>query len=153
MKPLIEMKNISKIYDNGVVANDHVNFSVNKGEIHALVGENGAGKSTLMKILYGIEKPTEGQIIIDGKEVSLIHHMMPLLPKLAWCTRTLCLVPSFTVAQNVVLGNEPVKNGLIDKDEVLKNYQGIIRTIWSICLSRMQLLTASMLVCGSALRF
>ena len=60
MAPLVEMKNILKIYPNGVAANRDVNFSVEKGEIHALVGENGAGKSTLMKILYGLEHPTAG---------------------------------------------------------------------------------------------
>ena len=61
MQPIIEMKEIVKVYDNGVVANNGVNFTVNKGEIHALVGENGAGKSTLMKILYGIEAAHRGR--------------------------------------------------------------------------------------------
>lgn len=120
MKPLIEMKDISKIYDNGVVANNHVNFSVNKGEIHALVGENGAGKSTLMKILFGIEQPTEGQIIIDGQEMVFHSSHDAIAAKIGMVHQNFMLVPSFTVAQNVVLGSEPVKNGLIDKDEVLR---------------------------------
>ena len=120
MKPLIEMKDISKIYDNGVVANDHVNFTVNKGEIHALVGENGAGKSTLMKILYGIERPTEGQILLDGKEMQFRSTQDAIAAKIGMVHQNFMLVPSFTVAENVVLGNEPVKNGLIDKAEVLR---------------------------------
>ncbi|HQG98534.1 MAG TPA: ribonuclease E/G, partial [Thermotogota bacterium] len=68
MTPIIELKDIVKIYPNGVVANNGINFSVEKGEIHALVGENGAGKSTLMKIIYGAEQPTAGEIIVDGEE-------------------------------------------------------------------------------------
>jgi general nucleoside transport system ATP-binding protein len=120
MSPLIEMKDISKIYDNGVVANDHVNFSVNKGEIHALVGENGAGKTTLMKILYGIERPTEGKIIIDGKELQLHSSHDAIAAKIGMVHQNFMLVPSFTVAQNVVLGNEPVKNGLIDRVESVR---------------------------------
>ena len=120
MKPLIEMKNILKVYENGVVANNGVNFSVNKGEIHALVGENGAGKSTLMKILYGIERPTDGQIFIDDKEVQFHSSQDAIAARIGMVHQNFMLVPSFTVASNVVLGNEPVKNGLIDRDEVLR---------------------------------
>ena len=114
------MKNIVKIYDNGVVANNGVNFTVNKGEIHALVGENGAGKSTLMKVLYGIEQPTEGDIIVDGKKVSFKSSLDAIDNKIGMVHQNFMLVPSFTVASNVVLGGEPLKNGLIDRDEVLK---------------------------------
>jgi general nucleoside transport system ATP-binding protein len=120
MNPLIEMKDISKVYDNGVVANDHVNFSVNKGEIHALVGENGAGKTTLMKILYGIERPTGGHIIVDGKELQLHSSHDAIAAKIGMVHQNFMLIPSFTVAQNVVLGNEPTKNGLIDRAEVIR---------------------------------
>lgn len=119
MKPIIEMKNIVKIYDNGVVANDGVNFTVNKGEIHALVGENGAGKSTLMKILYGIEQLTDGELIVDGKQVSFKSSMDAIDHRIGMVHQNFMLVPSFTVASNVVLGGEPLKNGLIDRDEVL----------------------------------
>ncbi|MDP2966684.1 MAG: ABC transporter ATP-binding protein [Pelolinea sp.] len=120
MKPLIEMRNIVKIYENGVVANNGVNFSVNKGEIHALVGENGAGKSTLMKILYGIEQPTDGEIIIDGEPMQFHSSHDAMRAKIGMVHQNFMLVPSFTVATNVVLGNEPIKNGLIDKAEVLR---------------------------------
>ena len=71
MGDLVEMYDIVKLYPNGVAANHHVNFSVRKGEIHALVGENGAGKSTLMKILYGLEQPTSGEIRLNGVPVTI----------------------------------------------------------------------------------
>ncbi|HEY4721694.1 MAG TPA: ATP-binding cassette domain-containing protein, partial [Anaerolineae bacterium] len=67
MTALIDMRDIVKVYPNGVVANDGVDFSVERGEIHALVGENGAGKTTLMKILYRMEQPSGGAIMLDGK--------------------------------------------------------------------------------------
>ena len=68
---VIQMKGIKKIYPNGVVANQNVDLNVRKGEIHALMGENGAGKSTLMKMLFGLEQPTEGEIFIHGEKVNL----------------------------------------------------------------------------------
>ena len=65
---ILEMNHIAKVYGNGVVANSDVNFNLKKGEIHALVGENGAGKSTLMKILFGMEQPSRGEIILRGEK-------------------------------------------------------------------------------------
>ncbi|RLI67635.1 MAG: ABC transporter ATP-binding protein [Candidatus Gerdarchaeota archaeon] len=120
MKPLIDLKNIVKIYDNGVVANNGVNFSVKKGEIHALVGENGAGKSTLMKILYGMEKPTDGEIWVNGEQKKFNSSIDAIAATIGMVHQSFMLVPSFTVAENVVLGDEPRKNGLIDREEVLK---------------------------------
>lgn len=66
---ILEMKDISKIYGNGIAANKDVDFNLKKGEIHALVGENGAGKSTLMKVLFGMEPPSSGKIILRGENV------------------------------------------------------------------------------------
>ncbi|MBI9044254.1 MAG: ABC transporter ATP-binding protein [Anaerolineaceae bacterium] len=114
MTALIEMRDIVKIYPNGVVANDGVNFSVEKGEIHALVGENGAGKSTLMKILYGLEQPTSGEILIDGKPQEFNSPLDAIAEGVGMVHQNFMLVPSFTVAENVVLGQEPMKNGLVD---------------------------------------
>lgn len=65
------MNHIMKIYSNGVVANEDVSIELEKGEIHALLGENGAGKSTLMKVLFGIESPDEGQIVLNGQETTI----------------------------------------------------------------------------------
>ena len=67
--PAIEMKGITKIYPNGVVANKDVDFSVDYGEIHAVMGENGAGKSTLMKMLFGLEKIDKGEVLFEGRPV------------------------------------------------------------------------------------
>ncbi len=75
----------------GVVANHDINIAVRRGTIHAIVGENGAGKSTLMKILYGMQKPDEGTIEIDGEQVDLsIARPTPSAPASAWCTSTSC---------------------------------------------------------------
>ena len=68
---LVEMQGITKVYPGGKVANSNVNFDLRQGEIHAIVGENGAGKSTLMKILYGLETPTSGRILVRGKQVRI----------------------------------------------------------------------------------
>ena len=69
MEHLLEVKDVTKIYEGGVLANHNVNFTVDEGEIHALVGENGAGKSTLMKMLYGLESITSGHIYMKGREL------------------------------------------------------------------------------------
>ncbi len=120
MHPLVEMKDIIKIYPNGVVANRDVNFSVAKGEIHALVGENGAGKSTLMKILYGLEQPTSGQIFLNQQPVAIksSHHAIDL--GIGMVHQNFMLVPSFTIAQNVVLGREPRQGRFIDFNESIR---------------------------------
>lgn len=68
---VLEMQHIMKIYSNGVVANEDVSLDLKKGEIHALLGENGAGKSTLMKVLFGIETPDQGKILLNGTETTI----------------------------------------------------------------------------------
>jgi general nucleoside transport system ATP-binding protein len=103
MPPIIEMKDIFKIYPNGVMANKGVNFSVDPGEIHALVGENGAGKSTLMKIIYGMEQPTEGQVFVDGLERHFHSSRDAIDAGIGMVHQNFMLVPSFTVAENIVL--------------------------------------------------
>ncbi|MEA5012980.1 MAG: ABC transporter ATP-binding protein [Candidatus Limiplasma sp.] len=110
--PIVEFSHVSMQYP-GVLANDDVSLSIFPGEVFALVGENGAGKSTLMNLLYGLQKPTLGSILIQGRKtpasytpekamalgVSMVHQHFKL-------------VPSFTVAQNIFLGHEPKKAGL-----------------------------------------
>jgi simple sugar transport system ATP-binding protein len=115
MTNLVEMRGIVKVYPNGVVANKNVDFSVRKGEIHALVGENGAGKSTLMKILYGLEQPTAGEIRLGGAQVHITSSHKAIELGIGMVHQNFMLVPSFTVAENVVLGSEPVRNRLIDR--------------------------------------
>src|SRR5262245_27722194 len=113
--PVIEARNIVKIYPNGVLANNNVDLSVLPGEIHALVGENGAGKSTLMKILYGLERPTQGQIYVRGKAVQIANPQVALRLGIGMVHQNFMLVPSFTVADNVVLNSEPTQGIVVDK--------------------------------------
>jgi len=106
---LIEMKDISKTFPL-VKANDKVNFSVKKGEIHALVGENGAGKSTLMSILYGLYQADEGEIFIDGQKTNIYNPNIAIENKIGMVHQHFMLVPPLTVAENVILGMEPRRN-------------------------------------------
>jgi simple sugar transport system ATP-binding protein len=117
------MRNIAKVYPNGVRANSDVTFEVLPGEIHALVGENGAGKSTLMKILYGLEKPTSGQITLRGNEVHLNSPQEAIALGIGMVHQNFMLVPSFTVAQNIVLGSEPVKGNFVDGAKAIQATQ------------------------------
>lgn len=112
---VIKMVNIRKVYDNGFVANDGINFSLNSGEIHAIAGENGAGKSTLMKLLYGVEKPTSGQIIIDGQEVKINSPAESMKYGVGMVFQHFMLVDELTVLENVFLGVEPTKYNFLRK--------------------------------------
>jgi len=119
MPPIIELKDIYKIYPNGVMANRGVNFSVDPCEIHALVGENGAGKSTLMKIIYGMEHPTQGKVIIEGFEREFHSSRDAIDAGIGMVHQNFMLVPSFTVAENIVLGQEPTHRGLLNKQQAI----------------------------------
>ncbi|MFR9189165.1 MAG: ATP-binding cassette domain-containing protein [Anaerotruncus massiliensis (ex Togo et al. 2019)] len=109
---VVRMKGITKVYPNGIAANQRVDFSVRKGEIHALMGENGAGKSTLMKILFGLEQPEEGEIVINGEKVVLSSPNAAIAKGIGMVHQHFMLVPSLTVAENIVLGMEPRKRGM-----------------------------------------
>ncbi len=112
---ILSMNNITKIYGNGFIANQDVNLKVKKGEIHALIGENGAGKSTLMKVLFGHEHPEYGNIVYKGEEVKITDPLVALNLGIGMVHQHFMLVPSMTVAENMVLGIEPKqKNGLFD---------------------------------------
>ncbi len=112
---VIEMKDMYKIYPNGTVANSGVNFCAKRGEIHALVGENGAGKSTLMKVLFGLEEKTKGEIRILGKEVNFKSPKDAIQNGMGMVHQEFMLVPSYTVAENIALGNEKKKKLLCDR--------------------------------------
>lgn len=125
---ILEMKNILKVYPNGIVANEHIDFSLRKGEIHALLGENGAGKSTLMKVLFGSETPEEGEIFLKGEKVNIYSSQEAIRLGIGMVHQHFMLVPSFTIAENIILGVEPRKNNLfIDKEEAIKLSQEIAK--------------------------
>jgi len=109
------MTNIFKIYDNGIVANNNAFIEIFAGEIHALAGENGAGKSTLMKILYGLEKPTSGQIYLNGHEVKITSPLVANSFGIGMVHQHFMLVNELTVAENIFLGQEITKNFRIDR--------------------------------------
>lgn len=117
---IIQMKDITKVYPNGIVANQGVNFNVRKGEIHALMGENGAGKSTLMKMLFGLEQPTSGEIYVNGEKVNLTSPNVAISKGIGMVHQHFMLVPSLTVAENMVLGMIPTKKGIIDYKEAVR---------------------------------
>ncbi len=110
----LEVRGISKAFP-GVQANDHIDFQLEKGEIHALLGENGAGKTTLMNILYGLYHPDEGQIFLDGKEVTINESSDAIRQGIGMVHQHFMLIPVFTVAENIMLGSETVQNGVLDR--------------------------------------
>lgn len=114
MSALLEMHEITKVYPNGVVANDRVNFQVNKGEIHALVGENGAGKTTLMKVLFGLESPDGGSIRYGGRPLHVTSPLQAIQEGIGMVHQHFMLAPSLTVTENLVLGLEPRKGLAFD---------------------------------------
>lgn len=112
----------------GVKANDDISLTIRKGEIFALVGENGAGKSTLMNVLYGIHTPTQGQLSIKGKAVTAFSPKTAISMGVGMVHQHFMLVPSFTVAQNIVLSREPKKHGIFyDMDKANKLTEDLSR--------------------------
>ncbi len=115
MAEALHMKHIVKVYSNGVMANKDVSLCVNQGEIHALSGENGAGKSTLMKILFGEEQATSGEIFVNGKKVTITSPQMAIGLGIGMVHQHFMLVPSLTVTENMIMGIEPRKGLFIDR--------------------------------------
>ena len=103
------MRGITKRYP-GVVANDHIDLDLKPGEIHALLGENGAGKTTLMNVLYGLAKPDEGEILLDGSVVQIAGPSDAIARGISMVHQHFMLVPVLSVAENIVLGMEPMAN-------------------------------------------
>ncbi|RYV52011.1 ABC transporter ATP-binding protein [Pengzhenrongella frigida] len=121
----LELRGITKRFGS-LVANDHIDLVVESGEIHALLGENGAGKSTLMNVLYGFYDPDDGEILIDDTAVNFDGPGDAMAAGIGMVHQHFMLVPVFTVAENVVLGHEPVRGGgLIDLTEARRRVREI----------------------------
>src|SRR5881275_1529631 len=106
------MRGITKRFPS-IVANDHVDLDVRHAEVHALLGENGAGKSTLMNIVYGLYKPDEGEIRVQGKPVVFGSAKDAIRAGIGMVHQHFMLIPVMTVAENIVLGNEPTREGIL----------------------------------------
>jgi ABC-type uncharacterized transport system ATPase subunit len=113
--PLLELRGITKRFP-GVVANDHVDFELVKGEVHALLGENGAGKSTLMNILYGLYHPDEGEIRLKGRPLRIDTPSVAIDNGIGMVHQHFMLIPVLSVAENIVLGVEPHNGPFLDLD-------------------------------------
>ena len=115
----IEMLGITKRFP-GIIANDNITLQLKKGEIHALLGENGAGKSTLMSVLFGLYQPEEGEIHKDGKKVDIQNPNDANDLGIGMVHQHFKLVECFSVLDNIILGVETTKNGLLQKDGARK---------------------------------
>lgn len=126
MEYKIEMKNITKRFGT-LVANDNVTVDIKKGEIHAILGENGAGKSTLMSILFGLYSPEVGEIFINGSKVEIKNPNDANNLGIGMVHQHFKLVETFTVLENIVLGAEDVKNGILSFSQAIKKLNRLIK--------------------------
>ena len=135
---IIEMEGIVKVFP-GVVALDHVDLFIEKGEIHGLVGENGAGKSTLLKILSGLYEKNAGRILIEGKEIQNLNVANAIKHGIRILAQNPEILPSLSIAENIFLESLPLKNGLIDnkklEDDTIKKLEERIRYLENIIIN------------------
>ena len=127
MPPVLELRGITKSFP-GVLANDHINLTLEEGEVHALLGENGAGKTTLMNILYGLYSPDEGEIFVRGRRVEIRGPGDAIALGIGMVHQHFMLVPVLTVTENVMLGVESIKNGVfLDRAAAARRIREISR--------------------------
>ena len=125
MTPILQLKGITKRFP-GVLANDHIDLTLNKGEILALLGENGAGKTTLMNILYGLYQPDEGEILINDTPIKVNSPTDAINAGIGMVHQHFMLIPVFTVTENVMLGDESLKaGGFLDRPTAAKKIKEI----------------------------
>jgi ABC-type uncharacterized transport system ATPase subunit len=109
----LQLEGVTKRF-GALVANDHIDLELRRGEIHALLGENGAGKSTLMNVLYGLHKPDEGRMLLDGEEVHIDSPSQAIGMGIGMVHQHFMLIPVMTVAENIVLASEPTNGPFLD---------------------------------------
>ncbi len=144
----VEMRGITKRFP-GVIADDNVDFTVHKGEIHALMGENGAGKSILMSILAGVHQADEGTIKIRGELQHFTSPLDAIRAGVGMVFQSFKLFPSLTIAENIVFREEPTRRGLIDRRKAEQQVTEIAEN--TVCkLTRRPGLTRLRLGCCSA---
>lgn len=114
MEPYIQLKKIVKVFPPDKVALNKVSMDIRAGEIHSIIGENGAGKSTLMKVLFGLEKANEGETFIDGKKVNISTPQEAVRLGIGMVHQEFMLIGEYTVIENIVLGDEPTRHGLLN---------------------------------------
>jgi len=125
--PLLELEGITKQFP-GVLANDRIDFDLQRREVHALLGENGAGKTTLMNILYGLYHPDEGEIRLDGERIRIASPRDAIDRGIGMVHQHFMLIPVMTVAENIVLATEPRQGPFLDMDAAVKRVQELSRT-------------------------
>lgn len=128
--PAFEMRGIRKTFP-GVVALDNVSFTARAGEVHALCGENGAGKSTLMKILSGVDRADSGEILLNGKPVAFDHPAQARDAGISVVHQELSLLPDRTVAQNLFLGREPNRFGIVDRRQMETRSRALLSDLFA----------------------
>lgn len=136
MSLALEMKRVTKRFP-GTLAVSEVDFRVNNGEVHALMGENGAGKSTLMKVLAGSFDDYTGEILINDKSVLLHSPLLAMQEGIAMIYQELSLAKPLSVAENMLVGNLPVKNGLVDKKEMVRLCRQLLERVGLSCINPM----------------
>ena len=124
---VLELRGITKVFP-GTVANDHIDLDLRRSEVHALLGENGAGKTTLMNILYGLSKPDEGEIVLNGQRVTFSSPKDAIERGIGMVHQHFMLIPVMTVAENIVLGIEPSDKGFLDYDAARARVRELART-------------------------
>jgi simple sugar transport system ATP-binding protein len=125
---VLELRGITKRFP-GIVANDHIHFTLGRNEVHALLGENGAGKSTLMNVLYGLYQPDEGEIRVKGQPVKISSPKDAIELGIGMVHQHFMLIPVMTVAENIVLANEPKQAGvLLDYAAARRRVEDLSRT-------------------------
>lgn len=124
---ILKLDHITKVYHNGTVANRDISIDFQKGEIHSIVGENGAGKSTLMKIIFGIENASDGTVTYKGQEVHFNNSMDAIKAGIGMVHQHFMLIPTLTVAQNIILGMEPKSGIFIDYKSAVEKTRALAK--------------------------